>query len=96
MIAISQENDLWVLTLNRPDKANALTHEMRLAVAEAVERASAASVKALILTGAGRVFSAGADLDAARTGLATDAAWERLSGSIAGFGGPGKVPLHSP
>ena len=39
--------------------------------------------QALILTGEGRVFSAGADLDEARAGLATDPVWERLSGALA-------------
>ena len=34
-------------------------------------------------TGEGKVFSAGADLDEARAGLATDTIWERLSGAIA-------------
>ena len=39
--------------------------------------------QALILTGTGKVFSAGADLDAARAGLATYPVWEELSGAIA-------------
>ncbi len=37
----------------------------------------------LILTGTGKVFSAGADLDEARSGLATSDVWERLSGALA-------------
>jgi enoyl-CoA hydratase/carnithine racemase len=48
---------------------------------------SAQEAKALILTGTGRVFSAGADLDAARAGLATSPLWEELSAAIAAFPG---------
>jgi enoyl-CoA hydratase/carnithine racemase len=44
-------------------------------------------VQAIILTGEGKVFSAGADLEAAKAGLATDAIWERLSKAIADFPG---------
>ncbi len=40
-------------------------------------------MRVLVLTGTGGVFSAGADLDEARAGLATDPVWERLSGAIA-------------
>ncbi|MDG1340749.1 MAG: enoyl-CoA hydratase/isomerase family protein, partial [Paracoccaceae bacterium] len=40
-----------------------------------------------ILTGTGRVFSAGADLDAAKAGLATSPDWERLSNAIAALPG---------
>lgn len=87
MIEISKEPGLWVLTLNRPDKANSVTKAMLAGLADAVEAARAEGVAALILTGAGKVFSAGADLDDARAGLATDPVWERLSGAIAGFPG---------
>ena len=72
-----------VLTLDRSDKANALTAEMLEALTAAVDRAGKDGVRALILTGAGRQFSAGADLAAARAGLATSPLWEALSGRIA-------------
>lgn len=87
MIDVSREEGLWVLMLNRPDKANSVTKAMLTTLAETVEAATAAGVAALILTGAGRVFSAGADLDDARAGLATDGVWERLSTAIAAFPG---------
>jgi enoyl-CoA hydratase/carnithine racemase len=73
------------VTLDRPDKANSLTAEMLERLAEiAGEAAQAEDLRALILTGAGgKAFSAGADLDAARAGLATSPLWERVSGGIA-------------
>ena len=84
MIAERREGPVAILTLDREDKANALTRDMLLTLSEAVTRLSAEpDVRVLILTGAGRVFSAGADLDAARTGLATDPVWEELSAAVA-------------
>lgn len=84
MIALDVGADgVWTVTLDRPDKANALTREMLLDLAGIAERAGADGARALILTGAGKVFCAGADLEAARAGLATDPVWERLSGAIA-------------
>lgn len=85
MIEARQENGVRVVRLNRPDKANALTDEMLETLCETVETAQEA--RALILTGAGKVFCAGADLEAARAGLATSALWERLSGAVARFRG---------
>ena len=87
MISVENEAGLWVITLNRPEKANALTKAMLEDLLAAVERAAWSRAAALILTGAGKVFSAGADLDAARAGLATDPVWERLSAQIGGFQG---------
>ena len=85
MIEITRDGPVTTLTLQRPDKANALTAEMLSGLADAVE--GAGDARALILTGAGKVFSAGMDLDAARDGLATSPVWERLSGAIAAFPG---------
>ena len=81
MIRFDQEGDLWIATIDRQEKANSLTEEMLTQLAEFAESASAAKV--FVITGAGKVFSAGADLDEARAGLATSPVWERLSGAIA-------------
>lgn len=81
MIDLKQEDGIWTVTLNRPDKANSLTLAMLTELAEIAERATDA--RAFVLTGEGRVFSAGADLDEARAGLAVSDIWERLSGAIA-------------
>ncbi|MBO9406963.1 enoyl-CoA hydratase/isomerase family protein [Shimia sp. R9_1] len=82
MINLTKEDSgLWIVTINRPDKANSLTEAMLTELAEIAEAAQEA--RALILTGEGRVFSAGADLEEARAGLATSPVWERLSSAIA-------------
>lgn len=52
------------LTLNRPSKLNALTHEMGDLVVEAVRKLNATpEVRVLVVRGEGRAFSAGGDLD---------------------------------
>ena len=84
MSDVTTEDGLRILTIDRQEKANSLTREMLAALAMQVEEAAAdPAVHALVLTGRGKVFSAGADLEAARAGLATDGVWERLSGAIA-------------
>jgi enoyl-CoA hydratase len=53
------------ITLNRPEVMNALTPAMLDGIAEAVNAASAeAETRVIVLTGAGRAFSAGVDLKA--------------------------------
>ncbi len=81
MIELERHGGLWTVTINRPDKANSLTGAMLTRLAEIAE--SAHEARALILTGRGKVFSAGADLDEARAGLALSPVWERLSGALA-------------
>ncbi|WP_027998298.1 2-(1,2-epoxy-1,2-dihydrophenyl)acetyl-CoA isomerase PaaG [Sinorhizobium arboris] len=57
------EGGVLRLTLNRPDKLNAFNEEMHLALRAGFKRAhSDDDVRAVILTGAGRGFSAGQDL----------------------------------
>ena len=85
MITLDQQEGLWKITLNRPEKANALTAAMLQELAEIAEAAQKA--RGLIITGAGGVFSAGGDLDEMTDGLATSALWERLSTAIAAVPG---------
>jgi enoyl-CoA hydratase len=75
------DTGIWTVTLNRPDKANSLTPEMLEDLAQIA--LDAQSARGFILTGVGKVFSAGADLDAAKAGLATSGVWEKLSSRIA-------------
>ena len=81
MISLEKDGGYWIAVIDRPDKANSLTPEMLERLCEIAEAAREAQV--LVLTGVGKVFSAGADLEAARAGLATSPLWERLSGAIA-------------
>ena len=85
MIKLEKDGGLWIATINRPDKANSLTYDMLAQLADIAEAAQDA--RALILTGAGKVFSAGMDLEAAKTDLPTNPVWERLSGAIAALPG---------
>src|SRR6056297_2674237 len=85
MIRLDRGDGLWTVVIDRPDKANSLTACMLGELADIAEAAQEA--RALILTGTGRVFSAGADLEAARAGLATSPDWERLSAAIAAHPG---------
>lgn len=82
LIDVQDEGALRIVTLNRPEKANSLTADMLEGLVETV-RSAQGTRNALILTGRGRVFSAGADLDEARAGLAVSPLWEALSGAIA-------------
>ena len=54
---------LCTITLNRPEKLNAWTRQMHLDLKDAMQKAGADdNVRAIILTGAGRGFCAGADM----------------------------------
>ncbi|MFJ7178014.1 enoyl-CoA hydratase/isomerase family protein [Streptomyces massasporeus] len=66
------------ITLNRPEALNALTPEQRDEIVRLLSEASATpAIRAVVLTGTGRGFCAGADLRAAGT------PGERLAGDVA-------------
>lgn len=62
-VIVERRGPLAVLVLNRPEAANAFDSRLLSELAEAVEQVSGdGSVRAVIVTGAGQHFSAGADL----------------------------------
>jgi len=64
MIKYEIKNEIGILTLNRPEKRNALHPELvRQMKSKLKEAAEDGSVKVLIITGEGKAFCAGADLE---------------------------------
>ena len=62
-ILLEQQDNIAVLSLNRPNKLNAFTFSMMEEMIAALDSLDADdSVHALIITGKGRAFCAGADL----------------------------------
>lgn len=65
MILYDVADNILTLTLNRPEKLNAFTNQMMSELVDAFDKADADdNVRAIIVTGAGRGFCAGADLSA--------------------------------
>ncbi len=63
-VHIERRGALALITLQRPDKLNAINREMIAALHRALDDAEAdQGVRAIVLSGAGRAFSAGFDLD---------------------------------
>jgi 2-(1,2-epoxy-1,2-dihydrophenyl)acetyl-CoA isomerase len=61
-VEVSRDGAVQSITLNRPDKLNAFTRAVHDGLREALEAAASPDVRAVVLTGAGRGFSAGQDL----------------------------------
>jgi 2-(1,2-epoxy-1,2-dihydrophenyl)acetyl-CoA isomerase len=57
-----RDGAVQTITLNRPDKLNAFTRAVHDGLREALEEAASPDVRAVVITGAGRGFSAGQDL----------------------------------
>ena len=61
-VLLQKEDGIATVTLNRPEKLNALTPAMRVEIRTALEDAATDnSMRVVIITGAGRGFCAGAD-----------------------------------
>lgn len=65
LVLYSVDNRVAVITVNDPDRRNAITEQSSALLRDAVERAEADhDVHAVVVTGAGKAFCAGADLSA--------------------------------
>jgi 2-(1,2-epoxy-1,2-dihydrophenyl)acetyl-CoA isomerase len=64
-IDITEDSGITTITLNRPEKLNALAGHMRRDLAEALEAAGAErNIQVVVITGAGRAFCSGGDVAA--------------------------------
>jgi 2-(1,2-epoxy-1,2-dihydrophenyl)acetyl-CoA isomerase len=77
-VETTREGGVLTITLNRPDVLNAFNAELHRAFAAALKEARADDVRAVVVTGAGRGFCVGQDLNEFRE-IAGDIA-ERLRG----------------
>jgi enoyl-CoA hydratase/carnithine racemase len=79
-VLVQTADRVTTLTLNRPDRLNAWTRDMHVELKEAMHAAgNDPDVRAIILTGAGRGFCAGADMGGLQTIGATGAASDRTT-----------------
>jgi 2-(1,2-epoxy-1,2-dihydrophenyl)acetyl-CoA isomerase len=77
-VLVEDRGAVRVITLNRPDKRNAIDIPVRLELAKALEAADAdRSIRAIVLTGAGPAFCSGGDI-ASMEPLAPEPAMERV------------------
>ncbi|MBI9076594.1 MAG: enoyl-CoA hydratase [Desulfatibacillum sp.] len=73
-VLFSKEDGIAWIRLNRPDKLNALNHEVFGEIGEAVAKCAADDeVRVVVLTGSDRVFAAGADIEHMSKGQIADA-----------------------
>jgi methylglutaconyl-CoA hydratase len=61
-ILVSDNPPIRTITLNRPERRNAMTKEMQTELIGALEETAASDTRVLILTGAGEAFCSGLDL----------------------------------
>jgi 2-(1,2-epoxy-1,2-dihydrophenyl)acetyl-CoA isomerase len=61
-VDVTREGNVLTITLNRPDVLNALNRSVHQGIFEGLERAKDPSVRTVVITGAGRGFCVGQDL----------------------------------
>lgn len=82
-ITVEVADFVCTITLNRPDKLNAWTGTMQREMQQAVEDAARdAAVRAIVVTGAGRGFCAGADMSILEAGAAGDERASQEAGAL--------------
>lgn len=87
LIEYQQDNGIVVLTLNRPEKRNAMSDAMRAELVSHLQNVRTdRSVRALIITGTGKGFCAGGDIAGMKQRMEADITdvgfngWERQQG----------------
>ena len=65
-LTVETDDSLAILTLNRPEKRNAISTAMTNEIAAAMAEIAAGPARVMILTGAGKAFCAGMDLEGLR------------------------------
>jgi len=72
-VELRQQDDMAILTLNRPEALNALSFQILEDIGTALDKVSQMDVRALLITGAGdKAFCAGADIKDLRNRTLTD------------------------
>jgi len=72
-LLIERKGQVLLLTLNRPDRLNALNRPMQWALeAQYAEAAADPNVRVIVITGAGRAFCSGADVGGLKTAAETN------------------------
>ena len=66
-LQLAHDSGVATLTLNRPDKRNAISYELIDDLLRALEEVKGSSARVLILTGAGKAFCSGMDLENLKT-----------------------------
>ncbi len=79
-LIVTERQEIAYLTLNRPEKRNALSHELIQEMLSALEEIKRGSARVLMLSGAGKAFCSGMDLDELRA-MANRTAEENLADS---------------
>ncbi|MFN8021877.1 MAG: enoyl-CoA hydratase-related protein [Acidimicrobiales bacterium] len=80
MVRVEWRDRVVVVTIDRPERRNAVDHETLLALRDAQLAAVAGDARALVLTGAPPAFCAGADLTGVESGEFVDALVAALRG----------------
>lgn len=76
---INEKYNYGLITLNRPEKRNAISENMIKQLKETIEQAKSDEIKALVITGTGeKMFSAGGDLNYFHPHLSAEDAFSRL------------------
>lgn len=75
IVLVEKDGPVAIVTMNRPDALNALSRALRAELVKTfADLADDESIRAVVLTGAGRAFTAGVDLkEAGQTGFALGA-----------------------